>query len=57
MWGYHDACGRYHEYLVGVQYHDGYHPLYIEYCWGDIMIHVGEYHENHGVFSTAGILK
>ena len=36
--------GRYHEYRRG-----------ISWCmWGDIMMHVGGYHEYRGVFSTVG---
>ena len=31
----------------GVQYHGGYHLLLVEYR-GDIMIHVGRYHEYCG---------
>ena len=33
--------------MEGVQYRGGYHPLKFEYR-GDIMIHVGGYHEYHG---------
>ena len=45
------------QYRGGVQYRGGYHDKcggYLEYrggCsvpWGDIMIHVGGYHEYHG---------
>ena len=44
MWGYHDACEGYREYhgvfsTVGV----------IMSTMGDIMMHVGGYHEYHGV--------
>ena len=34
----------------------GYHPLKFEYC-GDIMIHVGEYHEYCVDVQYRGVLK
>ena len=56
MEGYHDACGGYHEYHGGVQYHGEYHPLKFEYH-GEYHDTCGGYHEYHGRVQYCGVLK
>ena len=46
-WGYHDACGGYHEYRGVFSTMGGYYPLKFEYCGGYHDAR-GRYHEYHG---------